>query len=332
MEMLDRYLQAVRKWLPSGQQDDILAELAEDLRSQMEDREAELGRPLKDADVAEILKRRGHPAQVACGYLPKRQLIGPAWFPVYLFVLKLVLLWVLVPTFLFVVAPIVYLASSDPGSAVPEALSKLPMAALTAFGVITLVFAALDRVQLHDISMDKWDPRRLPAVRVESSTKMRCIAYSEIISCAILAPAWAYVIWFHGGFELNDGLRVAFAPIWYTFAGPLLLAILLGGLAVGIITLLRPSAKRLRLILKLALNLASLVGVAILLGAGTLVELSSTTLSGAALATAEKWTNTGVTFTALFVGATMIFDSLQEIYRYLKKTSFKLSTLMWLWR
>ena len=44
MELLDRYLQAVRFWLPRKQQDDIIAELGDDLRSQIEEREASLGR------------------------------------------------------------------------------------------------------------------------------------------------------------------------------------------------------------------------------------------------------------------------------------------------
>ena len=40
MELLDRYLQAVRFWLPKAQRDDIAAELSEDIRSQIEERES----------------------------------------------------------------------------------------------------------------------------------------------------------------------------------------------------------------------------------------------------------------------------------------------------
>ena len=37
-ELIDRYLQAVRFWLPrTSRQEDVLAELGEDLRSQIED-------------------------------------------------------------------------------------------------------------------------------------------------------------------------------------------------------------------------------------------------------------------------------------------------------
>ena len=42
MELLDRYLQAVRFWLPRAEQDDMIAELRDDLNSQIEDRESSL--------------------------------------------------------------------------------------------------------------------------------------------------------------------------------------------------------------------------------------------------------------------------------------------------
>ena len=51
MELLDRYLNAVRFWLPAAQQDDIIAELGDDIRSQIEEREATLGRKLDDDDL-----------------------------------------------------------------------------------------------------------------------------------------------------------------------------------------------------------------------------------------------------------------------------------------
>ena len=59
MELLDRYLQAIEFWLPKRQRQDIIAELSEDLRSQIEEKETTLGRKLEDAEVEAILKRCG---------------------------------------------------------------------------------------------------------------------------------------------------------------------------------------------------------------------------------------------------------------------------------
>jgi len=89
MDMLDRYLQAVKFFLPANQQDDIARELSENLISQMEDREEELGRPLDESEQEEILRRHGHPMLVAGRYRERQHLIGPTFFPLYVFVLEM---------------------------------------------------------------------------------------------------------------------------------------------------------------------------------------------------------------------------------------------------
>jgi len=43
MELIDRYLQAVKFWLPKAQKQDIIAELSEDIRSQVERKRRSLG-------------------------------------------------------------------------------------------------------------------------------------------------------------------------------------------------------------------------------------------------------------------------------------------------
>src|SRR5258708_27250452 len=93
MELLDRYLQAIEFWLPKRQRQDIIAELSEDLRSQIEEEETELGRKLEDAEVEAILKRCGSPLAVASRYRPQQYLIGPTLFPIYRFVLAALLIW-----------------------------------------------------------------------------------------------------------------------------------------------------------------------------------------------------------------------------------------------
>ena len=65
MDLLDKYLQAVRFFLPRHNQDDIVRELSENLVAQVEDREEELGRPVTEDEQAEILRRHGHPMMVA---------------------------------------------------------------------------------------------------------------------------------------------------------------------------------------------------------------------------------------------------------------------------
>ncbi|MBA2286372.1 MAG: hypothetical protein H0W02_12895, partial [Ktedonobacteraceae bacterium] len=54
-------MRAVKTYLPRAQQDDIVKELSANLYAQMEDREAELGRHLTEAEDEELLKQHGHP-------------------------------------------------------------------------------------------------------------------------------------------------------------------------------------------------------------------------------------------------------------------------------
>src|ERR1700733_13627688 len=145
-ELIDRYLQAVRFWLPgTHRQDDLIAELGEDLRSQIEDKETELGHSLDKAEVAEILKRCGSPMMVAGRLGPQRHLIGPALFPIYEFVLKMVLLWILVPVFLFIVGPVNLVQSGNWGLAMLSTFGDLWSGLFIAAGIITLVFAIIER-------------------------------------------------------------------------------------------------------------------------------------------------------------------------------------------
>ena len=96
MELLDRYLESVRKHLPWQRQDDIVAELRANLESQLEEKEETLGRPLTQAEAEEWIKQLGAPIQVAAGYQPQQYLIGPSLFPTYRYVLKLACSWAMI--------------------------------------------------------------------------------------------------------------------------------------------------------------------------------------------------------------------------------------------
>src|SRR3954463_13589567 len=104
MSLLDRYLTAVRFWLPKSQREDIAAELAANLQSEIDDQAAAQGRPISADDPAAILKQHGPPLLVASRYQEKRrtvnfgrQLIGPIVFPFYWIAIKVALVLLLIP-------------------------------------------------------------------------------------------------------------------------------------------------------------------------------------------------------------------------------------------
>ena len=68
MNLVDRYLKTVAKALPEAQREDIIRELSEDIRSEMEDKQSELRRPLTKEELEGLLRKRGNPLLVAAKY------------------------------------------------------------------------------------------------------------------------------------------------------------------------------------------------------------------------------------------------------------------------
>src|ERR1700676_1171712 len=162
MDILDRYLKSVAGALPAAQRDDIIKKLSENIRSQMEDQEDELGRPLSEPEVEAILKQHGHPLLVAGRYRQDqrtvafgRQWIGPTLFPFYIKVLSFNL--GLTGIILLIVFFALF-AAGQSFSIFPVFLYQF----LIQFGVVTLIFAAADR---HWTKFpDRWDPRSLGTI------------------------------------------------------------------------------------------------------------------------------------------------------------------------
>src|SRR5882757_8324255 len=54
MDQIDRYLNTVASALPDEQKEDIIRELSEDIRSEIEDRENQAGRSLNEAELRAV--------------------------------------------------------------------------------------------------------------------------------------------------------------------------------------------------------------------------------------------------------------------------------------
>jgi hypothetical protein len=223
MELVDRYLQAVRFWLPkSSHQEDLIAELGEDLRSQIEEKETELGRALDKEEVAEILKRCGNPAVVGSRLGPNRYLIGPALYPTYQFVLKMVLFWILVPVFIFIVGP-VNLANAGGawGSAVGTTLADLWLGLFIAAGIVTLVFAIVERAQVDVGAACKWDPLKLPPVQKQERKTSLVQTVCEL-AFNVFGLVWLLLVPQHPWMLLGPAAAfLKLAPFWHAFYLPM---------------------------------------------------------------------------------------------------------------
>ncbi|MCK6538824.1 MAG: hypothetical protein L6Q26_02100 [Anaerolineales bacterium] len=165
MNLIDKYIAEVGKYLPRRGRADIEAEIRSTLEEMLEERKQAKGVE-DEAAVVELLKEYGEPRKVAESYTGPRYLIGPRMYPTFELVTRIVL------TVLFAVAlaglGISLSRSGLSGVEFLETVGKSVLGLLsgliTAFGNIVLVFAILERVlpaSEFEKEEEKWDPANL---------------------------------------------------------------------------------------------------------------------------------------------------------------------------
>lgn len=158
MNLIDHYVRVVRSLLPRGQRHDIANELAEDLRSQAADREAELGRPLNEDEQATLLEQFGHPMLIAARYRSSQHLIGTVVFSHYRAVIKVVLGLILLG---HAVAAGVLFAGGGTLAEFGSLLRRFFDMAMVALVGITALAVLADRWIARSRILENWDPRSL---------------------------------------------------------------------------------------------------------------------------------------------------------------------------
>lgn len=283
MDMLDRYLGAVRSYLPKSlsraQQNDIIAELEENLRARMDDREAELGHPLSGDEENAILQRHGHPMLVAGRYQANqgrvafgRELIGPALFPVYLRTL-----WIVLAVSLAIYAVVVtVLALTGNPLTVGGVLTSVIMQAAIQFVALTAIFTVANQY----LPAMRWDARSLPAPRPpqapvrQGERVSRLESLAEIVGIAVMV-GWLWFAYNQPFLLFGPALEnYRLAPVWQQAALPTLLVL---GISVAraVVNLFRPEWVRLKRVVSVLADIAALGIVLFLLQADTWVTLAN---------------------------------------------------------
>jgi len=237
MELLERYLQAVKKHLPSKKQDDIVAELRTNMESQLEDKEAELGRPLTQNELEDWLRTMGPPILVASRYRPQQYLIGPALYPLYLYVLRIALFWVVV---IYTVVNGVLIMFSAPHAAsldiasLAEAAMRGPGVLITVAAWVTIFFAAFEFAaarfpekcpQLPGYA-GTWSPNELPPLEKNDSPGRKPRSFAQAVAEVVfgfLVLVWLLLIpsrpflLLGPGVVILDAGPMRLADAWWTF-------------------------------------------------------------------------------------------------------------------
>jgi hypothetical protein len=274
MELLDRYLHAIEFWLPKRQRKDIIAELSEDLRSQIDEKEIELGHKLQDAEVETILKRCGSPLAVASRYQPQQYLIGPTLFPIYRFVLIVLVLGCVIPRFLIWLGFLI----ADPAHRGYLHMENLWMTVLYFAFFTTLAFAVVERSGIKLQGLDTWNPRKLPPVRDPNRIPRSGPLFE--IAAAVIANVWfVSIFWPRPAFNLY-GAQVTPAAIWQVFFWSFLVLAAANVVVAGV-NLFRPYWTPRRAILRLVFDGLGAGLFCWLLKARVLVGISAPSLPAA---------------------------------------------------
>jgi hypothetical protein len=220
MNLLNRYLQEVAKYLPRSRRSDIVEELRANILSQMEDREEELGRALTDNELVRMLQHHGNPMFIAGRYREDNlglafgiQLIGPELFPFY----KTILLLNLSVTVTIAAVLLPILARANGGAiTVTRVLTPLVLQ----FMAVTLIFVLLDRGKDH--WLNRWDPGKLPPLKTEPEDGPTALNIFSLIALAVgtlwlaLTPRWPYLMLGPGALFL-PALALRPMPSWPMF-------------------------------------------------------------------------------------------------------------------
>jgi len=249
MDLLQSYLKAVRRYLPRAQKDDIVAELSEDLRSQIEEREAELGRSLRDDEQMALLRAYGDPMIVARRYRQKGmtlsigwELIGPELFPMYLIILGLncaLAVGVSLAVLLYIHQPL--------------HLTALLRPALIQVVVVTLTFTILNLVRRKCPQPWYYPPAELARLLPIPTW----VSISGLVVFGTFSVWWTAVPFFPRLLLGSAAGYLELAPAWHRFYLPIL-ALLAAGIAQRAVNLARPSWNALLLVARLLIHLAAL--------------------------------------------------------------------------
>jgi hypothetical protein len=297
MDLVDSYVNAVAKALPEAQRDDVIGELSEDIRSEIEDKQKELGRPLTEEEQEGLLRQRGNPLLLAARYRQDQrsiafggQIIGPVLFPFYIKVLS----FNLGLTFLVVAIIFTALAVSGQKLGFHDIVSTCLLQLFIQLSVVTLIFALVERnLAKHpdrwhvkgmsgkfrlDLNIEKDIPLRLGRNIREVS---RFESVSIIVACAV-ALAWMTEV--QNFPVLILGPAAAFlklAPIWYQIYFPIV-ALTALEIVRAIINLVRPDWVRFRAYYGVFVQAAGLGIVYFVIKAGRWVEAANSGAGGTA--------------------------------------------------
>ena len=235
MNLIDRYIYAVTRHLPV----DLQADVADELRSTIEDQLDEMGSRSKK-NIEKVLTTLGDPEILARKYKGGKQyLIGPAFYPSFLRILKISLSVGLPIAFIFQLISQLGNSSLNLSSLLVSIIGATIAIGIQILFWVGLTFFVLERsgVSANDMRQHKgdWTPSLLPNVPKErqipiSDAVTDIVTYSFVIALPFLAQ---FI-----GIHTDDGrITPFFDPAIWAIATPAVITLGAVGVIKGILKL-----------------------------------------------------------------------------------------------
>jgi len=310
MDLISRYLGAVRRNLPARGADDIVAELRDALASRIEDREEALGRPLDGAETEGLTKDFGHPLVVAARFRRHQWLIGPDVFPFYLSVARIVLLAVASVQLAIGLVQLLF-GHRDPAELLMQTIGGLATGLIFCLALVTLVFAVLERTGFPAEHIAGWNPATLADVDEPQPGPWE--------SAAETALALAFLLWWGGAFSLpyapgSADFRIEPAPVFTQLYWPIFV-LAAARLVHNLIQWLRPRWKLLRTLIGGATAIGGLVLLAIIYRAGQWATIVPTGMDLARAADLQTSLNLALRIAIVAIGVIWTFACLGALWK-----------------
>ena len=248
MQLLDSYLRAVKRCLPRAQSSDIIKELSDELRSQLEEKESALGRPMTDEEIASFLKQHGDPMTIARRYRQDSpsltigwELIGPELFPMYLIMLSINLVITVAGVAIFV-----------PRTHQPISFDAFLFPVLIQIFCMTLAFIVMNVIRRKFPQPWYYPPSELAPMMpiLRGYCVAGLILWGPVLLWWLALPHFPFLILGSAASHLQ------LAPSWHTFYLPILLLIL-ASVTQRVINFFRPNWTWLVPVMRLVINIAS---------------------------------------------------------------------------
>ena len=261
MELIDRYVYEVGRHLPRKNRADIQVELQSTLVDTLEARVQ--GEPSQE-DMVELLKEFGPPQKVAASYWPQGQyLIGPSLFPLFRMVVGIVVTVFIIVQLVLLGIAVVFNQEILTFMSVLDIFSEMIGSAFTAFSIVVIVFAVLQRFDVRpDTNQEEWDPRQLPHVE-EVDTISRAGTVAEITFSLVIIAILLFLP-DKIGVVISPGMQIILNPVIRNYIPMIILSISLG-IALDVILLWRGRWETATRLAKIGTNLFGIYVLAVLI-------------------------------------------------------------------